>query len=117
MPDLRLELELEDISPLRQIFGSEDLLPGQCAEGPAGGFSWKLESLEEGVGFLESTVAVLVVSAASSIAINVISSAIYDLLSSRVRRLRVDGASVRIRPDELEEAIRRVLARKGAPSE
>jgi hypothetical protein len=108
MNSYTLTLELTDEEPLRAWFGSEQNIEGSQSDKAIPGATLELAKLETGVGFLDSTSATVVLSIASSLATNIVASAIYEALAPYGRRLLVNGVATRIKSEAIEAELRKL---------
>jgi hypothetical protein len=90
-----IELELVDTAPLRAWFGDQSLEPGIRAIQVPTDVTLELKQVEAGSGFLESISVTVIVSFGASVAVNMLSSALYDVLKTSVRKIRVNDVPVR----------------------
>jgi hypothetical protein len=100
-----LEVELDSDGILQSLMGSEALSPGQRATLADGQVQLELRTYERRLGFVEGSVALLVISFGLGVTSGVVANAVYAALGSALKSLTIDGRGVRPKEAELEQAL------------
>lgn len=102
---LEIEVDLEVQEALAAIFRDASAQPGARMAVDADGSLIYLESVDEGLGFDETTLISLAVSFAVGVGSGVVANAIYNSVGKAIRKITVGGQRIRPSRQDLQNAL------------